>query len=137
MDSVVAQLRERRLDDGRLLQTGQVVELPNGTAEIRLELNGQTTGVLRLEFGHPKYNPVGVDILPEGVQILPGYQLKDPMQRLIALGARPQDVQVLLDTGSIEVFLDGGRWAGGKGWNTDNGKGGNDFTFRYCPDTWT
>jgi len=119
----VAQLRERRLDDGRLLQTGQVVELPNGTAEIRLELNGQTTGVLRLEFGHPKYNPVGVDILPEGVQILPGYQLKDPMQRLIALGARPQDVQVLLDTGSIEVFLDGGRWAGGKGWNTANGKG--------------
>nr|WDR79815.1 putative GH32 family protein [Heterodera schachtii] len=53
----------------------------------------------------------GVLIAPEGLEILPGKSHSTP-QRLIALGARPTEVHILLDTGSIEVFADGGRWAG-------------------------
>lgn len=114
MDSVISKLRESRLDDGRLLQTGQIVELPNGTAEIQLEIGAPDLPLassLRLEFAHPKFSPVGVEISAEGVEILSG-KLMDPVQRLIALGVKPREIQVFLDTGSIEVFLDGGRWAG-------------------------
>lgn len=134
VDFVIAKLHERQLDDGTRLRAGQLVQLPNGTAEVRFTLlsssnnnqqqqqqqlannnddQGQlhSAGTIRLEIVHPKLSPVGVEISPEGLEILPGY-LSDPVQRLIAMGARPREVQVLLDTGSIEVFADGGRWAG-------------------------
>ena len=114
LESVVAKLRDHRLDDGRLLQGGQSVELPNGTAEVQLQIGGeaqQPGTILRLEIGHPKLSQVGVELSPEGLEILPG-QVMDPARRLIALEARPQEVRVFLDTASIEVFADGGRWAG-------------------------
>ena len=34
--------------------------------------------------------------------------------RYIAAGARPKEVRIFLDAGSIEVFADNGRWTGTK-----------------------
>ncbi|KAI3419766.1 hypothetical protein GPALN_004196 [Globodera pallida] len=33
-------------------------------------------------------------------------------RQLICTGARPTELHIFLDTGSIEVFADGGRWVG-------------------------
>ncbi|KAL3104551.1 hypothetical protein niasHT_022106 [Heterodera trifolii] len=109
-------LRMRRLDDGHLLQSGQTVQLPTGTAEIRLIIRQEVLQLhddtVQLEVDHPKTETApGVLIAPEGLEILPGKSHSTP-QRLIALGARPTEVHILLDTGSIEVFADGGRWTG-------------------------
>uniref|UniRef100_A0A183CDW3 beta-fructofuranosidase n=1 Tax=Globodera pallida TaxID=36090 RepID=A0A183CDW3_GLOPA len=100
----LSQLRAQRLDDGHLLQTGQTVPLPSGTAEIRLvvrqELLQLHAATVQLEADHPK-----------GLEIVPG-TMRSPPERLIALGARPTELHIFLDTGSIEVFADGGRWVG-------------------------
>ncbi|KAL3102742.1 hypothetical protein niasHS_001304 [Heterodera schachtii] len=51
-------LRMRRLDDGHLLQSGQTVQLPTGTAEIRLIIHQEVLqlndATVQLEVDHPK-----------------------------------------------------------------------------------
>nr|CAD2191864.1 unnamed protein product [Meloidogyne enterolobii] len=132
IDWVVSKLRNQQLDLDKQLLKGQFVDLPNGTAEISISLqnfqsnilepitsdqrssnnsNNENLKFIRLEIEHPKITNVGVEISFEGIEILYGLP-KQPQQRLIALGAKPSQVQILLDTGSIEVFADGGRWTG-------------------------
>ncbi|KAL3104553.1 hypothetical protein niasHT_022108 [Heterodera trifolii] len=70
-------LRMRRLDDGHLLQSGQTVQLPTGTAEIRLIIRQEVLqlhdATVQLEVDHPKTETApGVLIAPEGLEILPG-----------------------------------------------------------------
>uniref|UniRef100_A0A915N6G0 beta-fructofuranosidase n=1 Tax=Meloidogyne javanica TaxID=6303 RepID=A0A915N6G0_MELJA len=95
------------------LLKGQFVDLPNGTAEISISLqnfqsnilepissdqrssnnsNNENLKFIRLEIEHPKITNVGVEISFEGIEILYGPP-KQPQQRLIALGAKPSQVQ--------------------------------------------
>lgn len=98
-------LRRDALDAETLLR-GAWLSLPRGTAEVALDLTAPGRP-LRLEIAHPDV-PLGVAVGPEGLEIVH----EEPAPRLIALGARPARLRIFLDTGSIEVFADDGRWSG-------------------------
>lgn len=112
--AAVGDLRAGSLDDGRFL-AGEVVTLGNGAAEIVLELAGPGSP-FELAFDHPS---VGLSVVldAEGLSIRYAPAATDgdgAAPRYIAIGARPSSLRIFLDVGSIEVFADGGRWAGTK-----------------------
>ncbi|KAF7637740.1 Glyco_hydro_32N domain-containing protein [Meloidogyne graminicola] len=116
IDWVINKLINQNLDQNKQLEKGQFINLPNGTAQILFSLNKNQLNIqepisndqrsssngnkenstfIRLEIEHPKLKPVGVEISPEGIEILNGPP-KQPQQRLIALGAKPREVQVIV-----------------------------------------
>ncbi len=101
----VERLRRDELDAEALLR-GAWLPLPQGTAEVVLDLAASGLPV-RLEIAHPD-GPLSVLVGPEGLEIAH----EKPTPRLIALGAQPARLRIFLDTGSIEVFADDGRWSG-------------------------
>uniref|UniRef100_A0A1I8B530 beta-fructofuranosidase n=1 Tax=Meloidogyne hapla TaxID=6305 RepID=A0A1I8B530_MELHA len=114
IDWIISKLRNQQLDLDQQLLKGQYIDLPNGTAEILFSLqniqlnilepissdqrssnnsNNENSKFIRLEIEHPKLKNVGVEISAEGIEILYGPP-KQPQQRLIALGAKPSQIQV-------------------------------------------
>lgn len=107
----VETLRDRRLDGSRLA-AGQEVALPSGAAEIAFELS-QPGEPFELHFDHPHVR-LGVGVDAEGLSIRYGRDGEPRGPRYLAAGARPKDLRIFLDHGSIEVFADNGRWTGTK-----------------------
>ncbi|MCV9965369.1 glycoside hydrolase family 32 protein [Pararhizobium sp. BT-229] len=107
----VETLRAGLLDKTRLM-AGEAVSLDNGAVEIVIELT-ESGGAFELAFDHP-LAALSVVLTKEGLSI--GYALPEEEggPAYIASGARPQHLRIFLDIGSIEVFADGGRWAGTK-----------------------
>ncbi len=107
----VDSLRQQLLDEDRLV-TGETVELGNGAVEIVIDLSA-AGAPFDLEFDHPDAE-LGVRVDQEGLSML--YDVADGkwLPRYIAADARPSALRIFLDKGSIEVFADGGRWAGTK-----------------------
>uniref|UniRef100_A0A915CZK5 Uncharacterized protein n=1 Tax=Ditylenchus dipsaci TaxID=166011 RepID=A0A915CZK5_9BILA len=93
VDQVVS-LRDRVLDKMLFLR-GQLISLPNGTAEIKLLIDPNYKGSIRLSLVHPTLkNPVpGVEISQQGLEIISGAVDKSKQQ-------------------AIEVYADGGLTTG-------------------------
>lgn len=107
----VETLRAGMIDDSRLM-AGEAVALDDGAVEIVLDLTGPGAAV-ELAFGHPLVT-LGVGVNEEGLLISYAAPGQEGGPRYIATGAKPQNLRIFLDVGSIEVFADGGRWAGTK-----------------------
>ncbi|OHV79835.1 GH32 C-terminal domain-containing protein [Ensifer sp. LCM 4579] len=104
-------LRQQPIDDHRLL-SGERVELANGAVEIVIALSAPGAA-FDLEFDHPEVE-LGLRLDEEGLSILCDAPDGKLPPRYIAAGARPSTLRIFLDTGSIEVFADDGRWTGTK-----------------------
>jgi beta-fructofuranosidase len=88
------------------------VDIPTGQAEISFDFAGPGT-VFRVEFEHPSLE---ISVACDGNDfelIVRAFGLGDT-PRYVAKGARPSDIRIFLDVGSIEVFADGGRWVASK-----------------------
>jgi beta-fructofuranosidase len=107
----VETLRAGMIDDSRLM-AGETVALDNGAVEIVLDLAVPGAAV-ELAFGHPLVT-LGVGVNEEGLLISYAAPGQEQGPRYTATGAKPQNLRIFLDVGSIEVFADGGRWAGTK-----------------------
>lgn len=107
----VESLRRESLD-GDSLAAGRALSLGEGAVEVLIELD-RAGAPFTLDFDHPDVT-LGVTQGPDGLAIL--YQEPDarPAPRYLARGAAARSVRIFLDRGSIEVFADGGRWAGTK-----------------------
>ncbi|MBZ9792662.1 glycoside hydrolase family 32 protein [Rhizobium sp. 3T7] len=104
-------LRHKLLDDDRLL-AGKSIEFIDGAAEILLDLK-QPGASFELGFDHPDIS-LGVRLDEDGLAILFDARTGKPSPRYLAAGAKPEQVRIFVDTGSIEVFADNGRWCGTK-----------------------
>ena len=104
-------LRHQLLDDDRLL-AGKSIAFVDGAAEILLDLK-QPGASFELGFDHPEIS-LGVRLDEDGLMILFDSRTGKPSPRYLAAGAKPEQVRIFVDTGSIEVFADNGRWCGTK-----------------------
>ncbi|TVZ72748.1 GH32 C-terminal domain-containing protein [Rhizobium mongolense] len=104
-------LRHKLLDEDRL-QTGKSVELVDGAVEILLDLK-QAGASFELNFDHPEIR-LGVRQDKDGLAILFDAGAGKPSPRYLAAGAKPEQVRIFVDAGSIEVFAGNGRWCGTK-----------------------
>ncbi|MDQ0320098.1 beta-fructofuranosidase [Pararhizobium capsulatum DSM 1112] len=108
----VETLRHQLVDDRKLL-AGQPVGFTSGAVEITIELS-HAGSPFELLFDHP-HTEVGVEVNDEGLAIRFRRSGDDSeVPRYIVAGAKPSRISIFLDTGSIEVFADNGRWAGTK-----------------------
>lgn len=107
----VESLRQRRLDADDLLDGG-TVDLANGSVEILITLN-EAGNAFRLAFEHPEAT-VAVQMDGNGLNILFSAANAKASPHYIAAGARPSNIRLFLDAGSLEVFADDGRWTGTK-----------------------
>jgi beta-fructofuranosidase len=105
----LTQLRRTKLDEARLASGGWV-SLANGAAELHVVLAEPGASFL-LELGHPT-TKFSIATSNEGIQLL--LDVGSGAKRHVASGARPSDVRVFIDRGSIEIFADNGRWTGTK-----------------------
>ncbi|MDX3926516.1 MAG: glycoside hydrolase family 32 protein [Shinella sp.] len=107
----VETLRSRLVDESRLA-AGEKVALANGAVEIAFEL-ARPGEAFELELGHPAVR-LGVGVDTDGLSIRYACEGQPPAPHYLAAGARPKDLRIFLDYGSIEVFADNGRWTGTK-----------------------
>ncbi|OWV99872.1 beta-fructofuranosidase [Rhizobium sp. R693] len=110
VESVVS-LRHLALDASRLA-SGQQLTLESGAVEIELDLDAPGAP-FELGFGHADID-LGVRLDADGLAILFTDRSRKTTPRYLAAGARPSQVRIFLDAGSIEVFADNGRWTGTK-----------------------
>jgi beta-fructofuranosidase len=103
-------LRYRDMDVDALL-VGRRVPLVGGAVEIRIVL-AEARVAFRLEIGHP-VSPLAIVGSLDGLEMLTGPGVQ-PSKRYLAQGASPTELRIFLDTGSIEVFADEGRWTATK-----------------------
>ncbi|TXI05711.1 MAG: glycoside hydrolase family 32 protein [Rhizobium sp.] len=104
-------LRAVLLDDQRLAGDDRL-EFENGAIEIELDLS-VAGGAFELLFEHPEID-LGVRLGADGLEILFDRRDGKASPRYLAAGARPSQLRIFLDAGSIEVFADNGRWTGSK-----------------------
>ncbi|HEV7249265.1 MAG TPA: glycoside hydrolase family 32 protein [Shinella sp.] len=104
-------LRQTLLDD-TALAAGERVALGNGAVEILLDLSA-AGAAFDLVFDHPDVT-LGVRLDGEGLAIVFDDGTGKVPPRYLASGARPSELRIFLDAGSIEVFADNGRWTGTK-----------------------
>ncbi|CAN7522058.1 GH32 C-terminal domain-containing protein [Pararhizobium sp. LjRoot238] len=109
--SAVETLRARLVDESRLM-AGDVVAFDNGAVEIVIDLT-EPGAAFELVFDH-RLVTLGVSVSGQGLSINYAAPEQETGPSYIATGARPQSLRIFLDVGSIEVFADGGRWAGTK-----------------------
>jgi beta-fructofuranosidase len=109
--AAVEGLRHDMIDDVAL-RAGQPVPLADGAVEIVIELSTRGAA-FTLKFDHPDVG-LGLQLGPDGLEILYDPGSGNPSPRYIATGATPSKLRVFLDAGSIEVFADNGRWTGTK-----------------------
>ncbi|MBB3398582.1 MULTISPECIES: glycoside hydrolase family 32 protein [unclassified Rhizobium] len=107
----VDSLRHLALDASRLT-SGEQLALETGAIEIEIDLVAPGAP-FELRFGHPDID-LGVRLNEDGLEVLFSDRSGNASPRYIAAGARPSQVRIFLDAGSIEVFADKGRWAGTK-----------------------
>lgn len=100
-------LRVRELDGVRLMRSERLA-LAHGRVELEIDLTREGAA-LRLDIGHP-VNPVAIVISPDGLEIRENGTAGG--SRALAPSARPRKLRIFLDTGSVEVFADDGRWCG-------------------------
>lgn len=104
-------LRQTLLDDTALV-AGQTVGLGNGAVEIVLDL-AAPGAAFELVFDHPDVK-LGVKLDGDGLAIVFDAGTGKTPPRYLASGAKPSELRIFLDAGSIEVFADNGRWTGTK-----------------------
>lgn len=104
-------LRHALLDE-TALAAGEAVPLGNGAVEIVLALP-EPGAAFELILDHPDAT-LGVRLDGDGLAIVFDAGTGKPPPRYLASGARPSQLRIFLDAGSIEVFADNGRWAGTK-----------------------
>lgn len=109
--AAVETLRQTLLDDAALA-AGKTVPLGNGAVEILLDLP-EPGAAVDLAFDHPDVT-LGVRLDGDGLAIVFDAGTGKTPPRYIAAGAKPREVRIFLDAGSIEVFADNGRWTGTK-----------------------
>ncbi len=109
--AAVETLRHRLLDE-TALAAGETVDLKTGAVEILLALPAEGAP-FELTFDHPDVT-LGVKLGTDGLEILFDAGTGKTTPRYIATGAKPSEVRIFLDAGSIEVFADNGRWTGSK-----------------------
>ena len=86
------------------------VPLPEAPTDIEIEL--ATSGAaMRLVFDHPTI-PLALVQDGHGITLEHGASGEGPVYR--AKGAAGSHFRIILDAGSIEIFIDGGRWVGSK-----------------------
>jgi len=109
--AAVDSLRHRLVDDVALA-AGGTVPLGTGAVEILLELTS-AGDAFDLAIDHPDVG-LGVRVDSAGLAIVfdPRNGMTVPFYR--ASGAKPKEIRIFLDAGSIEVFADNGRWTGTK-----------------------
>lgn len=107
----VETLRAGLVDDSRLI-AGETVTFDNGAVEIVIEL-AKPGAAFALAFDHSAVT-LGVAVSGQGLSITYAATGQETGPSYIAAGATPQSLRIFLDVGSIEVFADGGRWAGTK-----------------------
>jgi beta-fructofuranosidase len=101
----VDSLRRRPLASEGLKSAG-IIPPPPGAVELILDLD-RPGAALELAFDYPA-ETVGLRLDGDGLEFLHG----PSRPRYLARDARPSRVRCFFDGGSIEVFADGGRWAG-------------------------
>ncbi|NRQ12983.1 GH32 C-terminal domain-containing protein [Ensifer sesbaniae] len=104
-------LRHVLLDE-TALGAGETVPLGNGAVEIALSLPKPGTA-FALTFDHPDVE-LGVKLDGDGLAIVFDAGTGKAPPRYLACGAKPSELRIFLDAGSIEVFADNGRWTGTK-----------------------
>ncbi|CAN7530100.1 GH32 C-terminal domain-containing protein [Pararhizobium sp. LjRoot255] len=109
--SAVETLRAELVDERRLM-AGEVVAFDNGAVEIVIDLI-RPGAPFELVFDHSLVT-LDVSVTEQGLSISYAAPEQETGPSYIATGARPQNLRIFLDVGSIEVFADGGRWAGTK-----------------------
>lgn len=109
--AAVESLRHRLIDETALVE-GKAVDLDTGAVEILLTLPAEGAP-FALSIDHPDVT-LGVRLGDDGLEILFDAGTGKTTPRYIATGARPSEVRIFLDAGSIEVFADNGRWTGSK-----------------------
>jgi len=100
------------LIDSTALAAGRTVPLGNGAVEIVLDL-AAPGAAFDLAFDHPDVT-LGVKLDADGLAIVFDAGTGKTPPRYLAAGARPSELRIFLDAGSIEVFADNGRWTGTK-----------------------
>ncbi len=106
--AALAARRGQRSDMSSGLEAG--VRLPEAPSDIEIEL--ATAGAsMRLVFDHPTI-PLALVQDGRGVTLEHGRAGGGPVYR--AEGAAGSRFRIILDAGSIEIFVDGGRWVGSK-----------------------
>ncbi len=109
--AAVESLRHRLIDE-TALAGGKTIDLDTGAVEILLTLPAEGAP-FALSIDHPDVT-LGVKLGDDGLEILFDAGTGKTTPRYIATGARPSEVRIFLDAGSIEVFADNGRWTGSK-----------------------
>ncbi|MEI2301762.1 GH32 C-terminal domain-containing protein [Ensifer sp. MJa1] len=104
-------LRDTLLDETALV-AGETVSLGNGAVEIVLSLSAPGAA-FDLAFDHPDAK-LGVRLDGDGLAIVFDADTGKAPPRYLASGAKPAELRIFLDAGSIEVFADNGRWTGTK-----------------------
>lgn len=100
------------LIDSTALAAGRTVPLGNGAVEIVLDL-AAPGAAFDLAFDHPDVT-LGVKLDADGLAIVFDAGTGKTPPRYLAASARPSELRIFLDAGSIEVFADNGRWTGTK-----------------------
>jgi beta-fructofuranosidase len=109
--AAVESLRHSLLDE-TALAAGETVPLGNGAVEIVLSLP-EPGAAFELVLDHPDA-ALGVRLDGDGLAIVFDAGTGKSPPRYLAAGARPSQLRIFLDAGSIEVFADNGRWTGTK-----------------------
>ncbi|WP_429810375.1 glycoside hydrolase family 32 protein [Ensifer sp. B1-9] len=104
-------LRHTLLDE-TALGAGETVPLGNGAVEIVLSLP-KPGAAFALTFDHPDVE-LGVKLDGDGLAIVFDAGTGKAPPRYLASGAKPSELRIFLDAGSIEVFADNGHWTGTK-----------------------
>ncbi|MBB3388206.1 beta-fructofuranosidase [Rhizobium sp. BK275] len=104
-------LRHRLIDDTSLA-AGETVLLGDGAVEIALSL-AVPGAAFDLALDHPDV-AIGVRLDADGLAIVFDAGTGKAPPRYLAAGARPSELRIFLDAGSIEVFADNGRWTATK-----------------------
>ena len=110
--SVAAESLRHMLLDEAALAAGETVPLKSGAVEIVLSLP-EPGAAFELAFDHPDVK-LGVKLDGDGLAILFDAGTGKEPPRYLASGAKPSELRIFLDAGSIEVFADNGRWTGTK-----------------------
>ncbi|MGE6784464.1 GH32 C-terminal domain-containing protein [Ensifer adhaerens] len=109
--TAVESLRRALLDE-TALAAGGTVALSNGAVEIVLSLP-EPGAAFELVFDHPDVE-LGVKLHEDGLEIVFDTGIGKASPRYLASGAKPSELRIFLDAGSIEIFADNGRWTGTK-----------------------
>ena len=109
--AAVESLRKTLLDDAALA-LGQTVGLGNGAVEIAIDL-AIPGAAFELIFDQPDVR-LGVKLDGDGLAIIFDAGTGKTPPRYLASGAKPSELRIFLDAGSIEVFANNGRWTGTK-----------------------